>query len=59
LEIAPGLDILAELRWLEHAELADREGITPVAGALDFLSTCRPTVGASSRRQDVSWHGAA
>lgn len=36
--IAPHLDVEAEARWLEEAELGDRNGIVPVPGASDLTA---------------------
>jgi sugar-phosphatase len=32
------LDVAAELRWLEDAELSDREGVSAVPGAVEFVN---------------------
>jgi mannitol-1-/sugar-/sorbitol-6-phosphatase len=36
--VAPHLATLEEVRWLEAAEAADKDGIKPVRGALSFVS---------------------
>src|SRR5436190_3072750 len=36
--VAPHLATPEEVRWLEGAELADKDGIKPVRGALSFLA---------------------
>lgn len=36
--IAPDLDVIAELEWLEAAELADRDGIESIPGAPELVS---------------------
>ncbi len=35
--LAPDLDVEAEARWLEEAELADRDGIHPIPGAVELV----------------------
>lgn len=37
--VAPDLDHAAELRWLEEAELADREGIVAIPGAPELAAS--------------------
>jgi sugar-phosphatase len=38
----PGIDLEAEVAWVERGEIEDLDGVVPIAGAIDFVKRLPP-----------------